>query len=108
MVSFCPHLAAIPDPPEHIHLRVDGSSLSMRWRYLQATGKPVLKFNVRVSDLLGRVLFEKVSYKPHAHFRGLPAVDGVRAEVNVMTAGGLSAWSQPVVFRAEGSVGECG
>lgn len=103
-VCLCDDFAVIPDPPEHIHLRVDGTSLSMRWRYLQATGKPVLKFNVRVSDLVGRVLFEKVAYKPHVHFQGLPSAEGLRAEVNVMTAAGLSAWSQPAVFRPQGSV----
>lgn len=78
--------------------------LFMRWRYLETTGKPVLKFNVRVTDLTGRVLFEKVAYKPHVHFHHLPTVEGLRAEVNVMTAAGLSAWSQPVVYRPLGSV----
>lgn len=82
---------------------MERDSLSLRWRYLQTTGKPVLKFNVRVSDLSGRVLFEKVAYKPHVHFHHLPAVAGLRAEVSVMTAAGLSAWSQPVVYRPQGA-----
>lgn len=74
----------------------------MRWRYLETTGKPVLKFNVRVTDLSGRVMFEKASYKPHIRFHHVQSGQGIRAEVNVMTSAGLSAWSKPVVYQPSG------
>ena len=74
----------------------------MRWRYLETTGKPVLKFNVRVTDLSGRVMFEKASYKPHIRFHRVQSSQGLRAEVNVMTSAGLSAWSKPVVYQPSG------
>lgn len=93
---------AIPEPPKSIHMYVGDDMLAMRWRHFETNGKPVLKFNVRVTDLSGRVMFEKASYKPHVRFHHVQSRQGLRAEVNVMTSAGLSVWSKPVVYQPSG------
>ena len=65
---------------------------------MQSGGRPIIKFNIRVSDLTGTVLYEKASYKPHIAFHNVPAVTGVKVEVNTMTSAGISEWSQPYVY----------
>ena len=87
-----------PEPPTHLHLRVVDHSLFVRWRMSQSGGRPVIKFNIRVSSLDGVVLFEKASYQPQIAFHHLTVVDGLRVEVNTMTSAGISEWSMPFVY----------
>lgn len=56
---------AVPEAPKHIHMKVEDSLLKLYWRRVENNGRPILKYTVRVSDLTGRILLEKVSYKPH-------------------------------------------
>lgn len=87
-----------PEPPRHLHMGVVGDSLFVRWRMHESGGRPVIKFNIRVSDLTGAVLFEKASYQPHIAFHRLSVTDGLKVEVNAMTSAGISQWSQPFVY----------
>ena len=87
-----------PEPPRYLHVNRIDNTLHIKWRMNQSGGRPVIKFNIRVSDLSGTVLYEKASYKPHIAFHNVPAVSGVKVEVNTMTSAGISEWSQPFVY----------
>lgn len=87
-----------PEPPRHLHVGVVEDSLFVRWRMTQSGGRPVIKFNIRVSDLTGTVLFEKASYQPHIAFHHLTVTDNIKVEVNAMTSAGISQWSQPFIY----------
>ena len=39
--------------------RID-NTLFIKWRMLHSGGRPIIKFNIRVSDLTGTVLYEKI------------------------------------------------
>ena len=93
---------AAPVAPQYIHLMAEGSTLRTHWRPVDSTGRPVLKYNVRVSDLTGHVLFEKVAYKPFMIFRNVATQSGLSVQVNVMTSAGLSEWSVPYVYNPTG------
>ena len=71
---------------------------------LHSGGRPIIKFNIRVSDLTGTVLYEKASYKSHIAFHNVPAVTGVKVEVNTMTSAGISEWSQPYVYSLTSNI----
>ena len=98
-------LLAAPVAPQYIHLVVEGSTLRTHWRPVESTGRPVLKYNVRVADLTGHVLFEKVAYKPFMTFRNVMTQNGLSVQVNVMTSAGLSEWSVPYVYNPTGKNG---
>ena len=89
---------AVPEAPKHIHIKVEDSLLKLHWRRVENNGRPILKYTVRVSDLTGRILLEKVSYKPFIVFRDVTTSNGLAVQVNTMTAAGLSEWSQPYVY----------
>lgn len=91
-------IVAVPEAPKYIHVKVEDSLLKLHWRRVENNGRPILKYNVRVSDLTGRVLLEKVSYKPFILFRNVVTSNGLSVQVNAMTAAGLSEWSQPYVY----------
>lgn len=92
----------VPTAPQYIHMNVEGSTLRLHWRPVENTGRPVLKYNVRVADLTGRVLFEKVAYKPFLAFHQVAVENGLSVQVNVMTSAGLSEWSLPYVYNPAG------
>lgn len=89
---------AVPEAPKYVHVKVEDSLLKLHWRPVENNGRPVLKYNVRVSDLTGRILLEKVSYKPFIVFRDVSVSEGLAVQVNAMTAAGLSDWSQAYVY----------
>lgn len=95
--------ATVPEAPSNVHLKVTDNALLVRWHMRESGGRPVVKFNVRVSDFNDRVVFEKVSYRDVIAFHNLPQQDQLKVEVNAMTSMGLSAWSQPYVLAASGS-----
>lgn len=92
--------ATVPEPPSNVHIKVVDDALLVRWHMKESGGRPVLKFNVRVSELSGRVLFEKTSYRDFIAFHSIPQRDDLQVSVNAMTALGLSAWSQPYLFAS--------
>lgn len=91
-------IVAVPEAPKYVHVKVEDSLLKLHWRRVENNGRPILKYNVRVSDLTGRVLLEKVSYKPFIVFRDVVTSGGLAVQVNAMTAAGLSEWSQAYVY----------
>ena len=92
--------ATVPEPPSNVHIKVVDDALLVRWHMKESGGRPVLKFNVRVSDASGRVLFEKTAYRDFIAFHHVPQRDDLQVAVSAMTALGLSAWSQPYVFAS--------
>ena len=92
--------ATVPEPPSNVHIKVVDDALLVRWHMKESGGRPVLKFNVRVSGASGRVLFEKTAYRDFIAFHHVPQRDDLQVAVSAMTALGLSAWSQPYVFAS--------
>ena len=41
--------ATVPEPPSNVHIKVVDDALLVRWHMKESGGRPVLKFNVRVS-----------------------------------------------------------
>ena len=72
---------AVPEAPKHIHMKVEDSLLKLYWRRVENNGRPILKYTVRVSDLTGRILLEKVSYKPFIVFRDVTTSNGLAVQV---------------------------
>ena len=78
-------------------MRRSHSLLLLQWDPIP-TGKPLLKYTVRV--MAGNeVLFEKVAMKPHAVFRD-ETPDTLTVQVNAITSAGISQWSRPYVYDA--------
>lgn len=96
--------ATVPEPPSNVHIKVVDDALLVRWHMKESGGRPVLKFNVRVSEVSGNVLFEKTSYRDFIAFRNIPQRDDLLVSVNAMTSLGLSAWSQPYVYSSARAV----